>query len=297
MKIRVAAIQVPFTYISTPQEFMDLMRTPIERAARDSAELIVLPNYLGFALLGMFMADAPATMLLDELAQAQRFDSVYEMLRERAEYLFDFYVHIFQSLAPRVQAWLLPGTAPEWNEGELYNTALLFSPAGQVLGQQRQMHRSVEERAWGFAAATDLRVFKTEVGNLGIVIGEDVRYPEVSRILALQGANILIHPAASRTSHHEQFLVDIWREVQSNQVFGIQANLVGETFQGRSAIYAPVEYTPDHRGFVVRAATDSELEIVSADLDFDRLQQVVDEYPIFDFFNHALYRNLGKTAE
>ncbi len=307
MKTKAAALQLPFAYAATPQELNDRVREPIERAASEGAQLIVLPAYFSYALFGMFVIDARANATLEQIARMLRFESVDALMRDRAPYVYDFAVHIFQSLAERTGTWLVPGTWPEMNEGKWYNTALLFGPDGKIFGRQRQTHRSPTERAWGLNVDDQLRVFNTDVGRIGLVVGEDVHYPEVSRILALQGANILIHPAATRLAEvphasgngisvppDEQFLVDLWREVQSNQIFGVQSNLVGDAYRGRSAIYAPVEMTEKHRGILARAGSDSKEESITADLDFDALQQVVDEFPIFDFFNYDLYRKLEK---
>ncbi len=303
MKTRAAAVQLPFAYVANPQEFADLVREPVERAAREGARLIVLPDYVGYALFGMFAFDLEPGAGLDEIARRLRFDSVPDMLRDRAPIVFDFYRHILQSLAARAQVWMAGGSAPEVGEAGWYNTALLFSPEGQAAGKQRQTHRSERERAWGMSVGDELPVFGTDIGRLGLVLGEEVRHPEVARILALQGANILIHPAAlpaardATGENDEAYLIDLWREVQANQVFGVQANLVGPAYRGRSAIYAPVEMTEGKRGMLARAQSDADAETIAAELDFDALQRVIDEYPVFDFFNYDLYRRLGGKAD
>ncbi len=286
-RVRAAALQIPFAYFGTPQEFTDRVRRPIEQAALAGAQLIVLPNLSGYALFGMFVPDLPAEASLREVARGALLDSVMTLILERAQFVYDLYVHIFESLAARTETWLAPGTAPEVSDRKWYNTCLLFSPDGRIFGRQRQTHRAVSERAWGLTAGAELPVFDTPVGRLGLVVGEDVRYPEVARILALQGANVLAHPASAFEEGPEQFLLDVWREAQSNQVFGVQANFSG---RGRSAIYAPVQMTEGHDGFLARAAGDEEEELVSAELDFDALQEVMDDFPIFDLFNYSLYR-------
>lgn len=288
---RVAAIQLPFEYYATPSEFADRVRPPVDQAAREGARLIVLPHRLTLGLLGMFIGDASESPKLEGMALTQGFDSARSLLVARAPVLIDFYVHVFQSLAARAGCWLAPGTTPEWDGTELYWTALLFAPDGEIAGRQRQTHRSESDRAYGFARGAKVHVFETEVGRLGLVLGEDVRYPEVARILALQGANALIHPAAMETASDEQVLADLWRDVQSNQVFGVQANLAGEGWQGRSAVYAPVEMTTDGRGILAQAAPGAGAEIIAADLDFQALQRVIDAYPIFDGFNVELDRD------
>jgi predicted amidohydrolase len=247
--LQVSAIQLNCPPTHSPQLHFDHTRELIERASVNGARLVVSPNT--------------------------------SLSIPRAEYI-DF----FSALARRLQIFLAPGTIIDRDGNALYNTAYLFAPDGKVVGTQRQTHRTPQEIAQGWAQGDELYVFDISIGRIGFVIGSDVEYPEVSRILALQGANVLIHSASYTTWSKEHFLIDLWREVQSNQVFGVQACLAGA---GQSAIYAPVEMTPDHRGFLAQASNVDAEVIVSASLDFDALQKVMDDYPIFDFFNHEFY--------
>ena len=81
----------------------------------------------------------------------------------------------------------------------------------------------------------------------------------------------------------EAWLASLWREVQANQVFGVQACLVGECYgqiyAGRSAILAPVEMTEGGRGLLAQSPTTEGEQVVAAELDLDALQKVVDGYP------------------
>jgi len=242
--LRVSVIS--FSAFDSPQKFFDEAAPRIERAAREGAQLVVLPNLA---------------------------------LPIPRETFIDF----FSALARRAQIYLAPGTLLEREGDSLFNTAYLFAADGKLVGTQRQTHRSPHEIAQGFAQGDELNVFDIGIARVGFVIGTDVEYPEVSRILALQGANVLIHSAAYATWSREHFLLDLWREVQANQVFGMQACIAGK---GQSAIYAPVEMTADHRGVLAQSNSG---DIISATLDFEALQQVIDAYPIFDFFNYDLY--------
>ncbi len=244
----VLVIQWHASDTTVSQKFFDAATAMIERAAREGARLVVLPNLA---------------------------------LPIPRETFIDF----FAALARRTQIYLAPGTFLEREGDGLFNTAYLFASDGKLVGTQRQTHRSPQEIAQGFAPGDELNVFDIGSARVGFVIGTDVEYPEVSRILALQGANVLIHPAAYATWSREHFLLDLWREVQANQVFGVQACVAGK---GQSAIYAPVELTPDHRGVLAQSNAG---DTISATLDFDALQQVIDAYPIFDFFNYDFYSN------
>jgi predicted amidohydrolase len=289
--MRVAAVQLAFSYASTPQEFSDRVREPVERAVGEGAAIVVLPNYTGLMLLGMLVpaAGGEKKQGLAEIAIAGGYASAAAMLHQAADTMREFYLHVFGSLAKRLVIHLLPGSVIEQEGNRLFNTAYLIGPDGKVVGSQRQTHRTQEQIGWGFAQGDVLRVFDIGTARIGIVLGEDVAYPEVSRILALQKADLLVHPAAYREWSDEHYLLDLWREVQSNQVFGIQACAVGEQFTGRSAVYAPAHGTQDHRGILAQAAAACSEDLVSAVLDPAVLEKAKTGLPIFDLFNCGLY--------
>ena len=289
MSLRVAAIQLAFAYASTPQEFFDRVSAPIERAAQEGAQIVALPNYTGLMLLGIAVPVEQEALLLGEIARERGYPTVAAMLLEVAPTMQQFYLHLFSSLAARLKIFLAPGTVIERSDARLFNAAYLFAPDGSIVGAQRQTHRAAREIAWGLSQGDELRVFDIDSARIGFVVGTDIEYPEVSRILALQNANLLIHPVAYPVWHGQYFLLDLWREVQANQVFGLQACAIGAEFKGKSAVYAPVEMTDAHRGWLAQAERADAEEIVSADLDFDALQSVIDDYPVFSYFNYGFY--------
>lgn len=288
MSTRVAAVQLPFAYFDTPQEFADHIRPRIEQAAQDGAQLILLPHLASFMLFGMFDPGARATDSIEQFTQRQDLPTP-EWLGERAGFVLEFYLHLFQSLAARVEAWLAPGTALEADNGAVYLTSFLMNPAGEIVGRQRQLHPGAQETTWGVSHGDALRVFGTEIGDFGILIGSDICDEGVARTLVLSGANILLHPAADSTYPQgpgavstrgdeckqavgapDQGSQELWRAAQANQLFAVQANLVGGNYRGRSAIYAPAALTVDGRGILVRAKNNSDGEIVFADLEIMR---------------------------
>lgn len=72
----------------------------------------------------------------------------------------------------------------------LFNSAVLIDPEGEVRGVQQKMHLPGEEKQY-FCLGNAVSVFATELGNIGILFCADGSFPEVSRILALKGAEIL----------------------------------------------------------------------------------------------------------
>ncbi len=195
-----------------------------------------------------------------------------------------------RSLAREYRVVLALGSVLVGSDAGLQRVSYLFGPRGEVLGTQVQTHRTPAERALGLVRGETLAPIATPLGPVGLVSGADVEYPEVSRILCLQGATLLVHQATLEHFSEAMALSRLWREVQANQVFGVEAYTVGEGGRGRSAIHAPLEMVPDHTGFLARAPDDEKPAVVVADLDRDALRQVVEGYPIFALRNVAQYR-------
>lgn len=189
------------------------------------------------------------------------------------------------ALAAELHLWLVSGSYLIDNALE----AAVISPQG-IVGRQRQTHRGAWERARGLARGDSLDVFQTPIGAIGLILGEDIRYPEVGRILALQGAETLVHLAADDAPFHEEaWLNQLWREAQANQTFGIQACLIGGEYHGRSALLAPVEMTDDDSGILAQADIDVPA-CITADFDHDARRAVLADYDITRYFNVDLYR-------
>jgi len=281
----VAAIQLPFFRAQSVADMEARLVAAIQPAVEQGAQLVVLPQYVGLTLL------SAAGVGQDPIPG----------LHKKGAALLRAYEETCAGLAARFGVWLVPGSALGAEREALVAEACLFAPDGHVALRQRQTHRGACGKSWGLACGESLDVFETPLGCIGLIIGEDVRYPQVARILALQGANVLIHVAAMPAPFDEEsWLASLWREVQANQVFGVQACLVGEclgkTYEGRSAILTPVEMTEGGRGILAQSSTTDGGQFVTAELDFGALRKILDSYDIFRYFNDDLYaRELPKT--
>ena len=89
-------------------------------------------------------------------------------------------------------------------QGKIYNTAYVFDPQGQLVAKHRKAHlfdidikggQSFKESDT-LSPGQNITVFPTEFGTLGICICYDFRFPELGRLMALQGAQVVLVPAA-----------------------------------------------------------------------------------------------------
>lgn len=81
----------------------------------------------------------------------------------------------------------------EPENGNIYNTCTLYGRNGNILGQYKKVHLP-EGEAPAVKEGDMFPVFKTDIGNIGFFTCYDVIFPEACRIMALNGADIVIHP-------------------------------------------------------------------------------------------------------
>jgi predicted amidohydrolase len=85
----------------------------------------------------------------------------------------------------------------ERDGGLIFNTAVLFDRQGNLAGRYRKVHPYWPEEMWdGVTPGDDLPVFALDVGTIGIMTCYDSWFPEVSRLLALRGAELILFPSA-----------------------------------------------------------------------------------------------------
>jgi predicted amidohydrolase len=104
------------------------------------------------------------------------------------------YTEIFSKLALDHDVYVIAGSLPEKENGKFYNTSVLISPEGNIIGKYRKIflwhtEKSYLERGW------ELPVFKTKFGIVGIEICWDLAFPEVTREFAIKGADIVFCPS------------------------------------------------------------------------------------------------------
>jgi predicted amidohydrolase len=131
---------------------------------------------------------------------------------------------------------------PEEKEGHYYNSACFINNDGKVLGSYQKTHLWDEESKY-FKPGKSYPVWETDIGKIGIMICFDTDFPECSRALALNGAEIILAPTANMLPLDHLQRIYIQSRAAENQVFVATTNKVGveeETaFFGESAAASP----------------------------------------------------------
>ncbi len=100
--------------------------------------------------------------------------------------------------------WLIGGSIPERVGSRVYNTSYSFDPAGKQIGRHRKIHLFDIDIKGGIrfmesdtlTAGDEITLIETEFGKVGIAICFDVRFPELFRRMALEGAGLIVVPGA-----------------------------------------------------------------------------------------------------
>lgn len=80
----------------------------------------------------------------------------------------------------------------EKDGSKIYNTSVLFGRKGEIIGKYRKVHLPVTEM-WMVTPGSEMPVFETDIGKIGFSICFDMKFPEHCRVIALNGADIIVH--------------------------------------------------------------------------------------------------------
>ena len=242
-------------------ENLELSIDFIREAAKKKSSMICFPEFQ--------MAYSPMSMSAKQLS-------------EKAESVNDGNFIATLRKAAKVNKISIISTIYEKNgsrfDNRVYDTAVLIDSNGEISSIYRKLHLY---DALGFKESDKMmagnmieKPVKTSVGNLGLMICYDIRFPEMSRILTVKGANILVSPSAwvhgVMKEEHWQTLLKA-RAIE-NGSYMIAPNQIGNIFSGRSMAVDPF-------GVVLLDMGNREgMEVV--EIDKPRVQKVRELLPL-----------------
>ena len=168
-----------------------------------------------------------------------------------------------QRLAKRRRLNLVFGMAQKY-KGAFYNSAVCISSKGKVEVYQK-VHLFDREKLF-FARGKSFKVVPTEEAKLGLLVCFDWIFPEVARTLALEGAQILCHPANLVLPFAQDAMKTRCIE---NRVFAVTANRIGSERRGTtSLVFTGGSQIVSPAGAVIASASDrsESLRVVEIDV-------------------------------
>ena len=260
--------------IADKQDNIEKIRKNIRQAKGKAADLVIFPE---LSLTGYVCKDlayelaepvpGPSTRLIEKEARKNNIHIIFGMLEKSIK-----------------------------AEAVLYNTAVLIGPKG-FIGKYQKTHlptHSVFEEKRYFRPGYAAPIFKTEIGNLGMIICYDIYFPEITRLLRLQGAQLIACISASPSIRRGFFEVLTAARAMENTVFLAFANLAGIEnglhFWGGSRIIAP-------SGSIVKQAKYDEEDIIMAKINYSDLERVEVFVPVLRDLRPEFFTKLKELAE
>ena len=175
--------------------------------------------------------------------------------------------------------------------GMVYNSAILIGSDGEIAGIYDKTHPAPWERqdGGGWVLVGDhADVFKTPLGDIGMIICYDGDFPELSRLLAVKGAEIIIRVAALQRSYDIWYITNAAR-AYDNHVYLLASNLIGPDAGGNYGFGHCMILNPIAWRLAQARGTE---EIIAARLDPDPMRYITYGSKSLQNFDHLEDRNL-----
>ena len=183
--------------------------------------------------------------------------------------------------------WLVAGSVPERDGDAIYNTCYVFDPQGTQQAKHRKVHLfdAGPHRESGRMSAGDVifRPIDTPFGKLGIAICYDLRFPELARRQAIEGAEILVYPAAwvDGAGKKRQWETLLAARAIENELFVVGVCRADDGYIGSSLVAAP------DGSLLVEGSGDEGL--YTCELDTESLEPLRENMPIFGHRRPDIY--------
>jgi predicted amidohydrolase/ribosomal protein S18 acetylase RimI-like enzyme len=177
---------------------------------------------------------------------------------------------------------IITGSMPFIRKGQLYNVGYLCRRDGSIERYTKIHVTPNEVNAWGIVGGNKLKVYDTDAGRIGILVCYDSEFPELARLLALQGMEILFVPflTDTQTSFTRVKCCAQARAIE-NECFVCIAGAVGnlpkvhnmDIQYAQSSVFTPCDFAFPTNGIKAEATPNTEAVLI-ADLELDLLKKM-----------------------
>ncbi len=258
---RLCVVQYQMHKVESFKDFAQQCEHFVGTASEYHSDFCVFPELLTTQLFSIMTTDKPqdAARALDQFTEP--------------------YLEMFAELAIRYNVNIVGGSHLAIEDDRLYNIAYLFRRDG-TLEKQYKLHITPSEvKWWGVSGGEKVHVFDTDRGKIAILICYDIEFPELARIAADKGANIIFVPYNTdmRSGHLRVSYCAHARAIENHvyvAVAGACGNLpyvsTAEIHYAQSGIYTPSDISFDREGIAAECTPNAEMVLIH-DLDLDKL--------------------------
>lgn len=204
-----------------------------------------------------------------------------EAIRELAKYTPEI-VKQFTELAISYNINIVTGSMPEVRNDLLYNSGYLCRRDGTTERYDKLHITPSEVKLWGMQGGNELKTFETDCGKIGVLICYDSEFPELSRLLADEGMDILFIPFLTDTQNgYSRVRHCAQARAIENECYVAITGSVGNLPKvhnmdiqfAQSIVFTPCDFSFPANGIKAEATTNTEM-ILIADVDIDLLSEL-----------------------
>ncbi|MFD1063268.1 bifunctional GNAT family N-acetyltransferase/carbon-nitrogen hydrolase family protein [Winogradskyella litorisediminis] len=207
--------------------------------------------------------------------------STPEAIRELAKHTEQI-IKKFSEFSIAYNINIISGSMPEVKDGKLYNAGYLCKRDGTVERYEKLHVTPDEAKVWGMQGGNTLKAFDTDCGKIGILICYDSEFPELSRLLADEGMDILFVPFLTDTQNGYSRVRNCSQaRAIENECYVAIAGSVGNLPNvenmdiqfAQSMVFTPCDFSFPTNGIKAEATPNTEM-ILIADVDIDLLREL-----------------------
>lgn len=262
--VRLGLVQWQMRHFKDLDAFFEQIRFFVDVMSDYKSDFVMFPELFNTPLLSPFnhLSERESMLELAKLTETIR-DTI-------SEFAISYNVNI------------ISGSMPFEEDGELYNISYLLHRDGKI-DEYRKIHITPNEKKYyGMKGGSEIKVFDTDCGKVGLVICYDVEFPELPRILADQGMKILFvpyltdtqnaytrvrHCAAARAIENECYVA----------IAGCVGNLPGvnnmDIQYGQAAVFTPSDFPFPSNAIKGEATPNTEMTLI-VDVDLNLLKEL-----------------------
>ena len=263
--VRIGMVQWQMRPYKTMDELYEQVEFFIDAVSDYKSDFILFPEYFNAPLMARFndLGEAQAIR-----AMAKYTDQIRDHFRELA---ISYNINGSRGSMPHVK-----------DDGSLYNVGFLIRRDGTDEMYEKIHVTPDEEKCWGLTGGSQLRTFDTDCGRIGVLICYDVEFPELSRIMAAQGMQILFVPFMTDTQNaYTRVRICAQARAIENECYVAIAGSVGnlprvhnmDIQYAQSAVFTPCDFAFPNDGRRAEATPNTEMILV-ADVDLHSLTQL-----------------------
>ncbi|WMJ73742.1 bifunctional GNAT family N-acetyltransferase/carbon-nitrogen hydrolase family protein [Cytophagaceae bacterium ABcell3] len=262
--VRVGVVQWKMRRVNSVEELMQQIEFFVDTVSGYKADFVIFPEFFNAPLMAEFNQEVAS-----------------DAVRALAEYTEQIREEMI-NLALSYNINIISGSMPSYDEDGLYNVSYLCRRDG-TWDVQYKLHVTPDEQSyWGLQGGTNLKIFDTDSGKIAILICYDIEFPELARVLAEQGVQIIFVPywTDTKNSYLRVRYCAQARAIENECyvcVSGSVGNLPGvenmDIQYSQSAVFSPSDFSFPHDAIVAESTPNAETTLV-VDLDYDLLKKL-----------------------